>query len=364
MRVALVHDWLTGMRGGERVLEALLELFPEADVFTLVARPERLSPALRSRRIFTSTLQRIPFGRSRYRWFLPLFRFFMGRLDLSAYDAVVSSSSACAKWVHPRPGATHVCYCHTPMRYVWDLFDDYFGPRSPLPVRLAGRIFRDSLRRADLESNASVTYFLANSREVAERIRRLYGREARVLYPPVDVDRFAPAPPGTEKREFLALSALVPYKRLDLAVRVFSRRGLPLRVVGEGPEERRLRRLAGPSVSFHGPASEEEVPRLLSRARALVFPGLEDFGIVPVEALASGCPVIAYGRGGVLDTLEDGATGPLFSEQTETSLEGALNRFLAAPPPDPGALARRARAFARDRFLKEARDFFRGIGLL
>jgi glycosyltransferase involved in cell wall biosynthesis len=235
------------------------------------------------------------------------------------------------------------------MRYVWDLFEDYFGPgRASWPVRRAAAFFRPYLQRCDLRSNEGVTGFWANSTEVQGRIRRLYGREAVVLNPPVEVERFRPA----EKRGdyHLVFSALVPYKRVDLAVEVCTRKGWKLVVAGEGPERARLEHSAGPNVTFLGRVEEDAVPGLLAGAKALLFPGLEDFGIVPVEALAAGTPVVAYGKGGVEDSLEDGKTGPWFSEQTVEALTEAMERLEKEGAPDPMDLNRRAQAFSRERF--------------
>jgi len=358
LRVALVHDWLVGMRGGEKVLEAFLEIFPEADLFTLVARPERLSGPLRAKDIRTTLLQLLPFGRSHYRWFLPLFDRFMGGLDLSGYDLVVSTNTACAKWVRIPPGVPHVCYCNTPMRYIWDLFDDYFG-KAAWPVRMMARAFRGRLQRKDIETNDRVTFFFANSNEVKDRIRRLYGRDSTVLHPPVDLDRFRLVK-TTPKREgpYLVLSALVPYKRVDIAVSACNRLKAPLLVVGEGGELKKLKKMAGPTVTFKGWADDSELPAIYAGAKALLFPGREDFGIVPVEAMASGCPVVAYGRGGVLDTMEEGVTGVLFSEQTVEGLLGGIER-LEGMRLDPAAMRKKAMAFSREEFLRKARAYFK-----
>ncbi len=358
MKIAIVHDWMTGMRGGEKVLLALLELFPQADLFTLVYRPEKMDPIFLKRRVTTSFLQKIPFGKSRYQYFLPLFWELMGGFDLSDYDLIVSSSSACAKWVRNPKKALHVCYCHTPMRYIWDLFDDYFGKEAKAPIRWAAGAFRPYLQRCDLRSNEGVTKFLANSNEVKGRIERIYGREAEVLHPPVDVERFRAK---KEKGEyFLALSALVPYKKIELAVRVCSKRNWPLWVVGQGSEENKLRALAGSTVSFKGWAAEDELPDIYSRAKALIFPGKEDFGIVPVEAMASGVPVVAFGEGGVLDSVQDGVTGLFFSRQTDESLEEALEK-LDRTPFDPQVLRERANQFSKARFLFKTQVYFRRL---
>ena len=346
------------MRGGEKVLDAFVEMFPQADLFTLVACPDRLGPRLRSRPIRTTLLQYLPFGRSHYRWFLPTFGWFMGRLDLFGYDLVISTNTACAKWVRVPPGVPHVCYCNTPMRYVWDLFDDYFGKAS-WPVRLAAGAFRGRLQRRDLESNKGVTHFFANSNEVKERIRRLYDRDSTVLHPPVDLERFE----GGGVREgrggyHLVVSALVPYKRVDLAVEACNRLKEPLLVVGEGGELERLKRRAGPNIRFQGWVSDSELPGLYAGARSLLFPGREDFGIVPVEAAASGCPVVAFGRGGALDTMEEGVTGTFFREQTVDSLVEAVVR-LRGMKFDPAAMRTRAAAFSRSEFLRKSRDYLR-----
>ncbi len=358
MRIALVHDWLTGMRGGEKVLLSLMELFPGADIFTLVYRPNQVDPVFHKRKITTSFLQRLPFGKTRYQYYLPLYWELMKGLDLTGYDLIVSSSSACAKWVRVPKEAIHVCYCHTPMRYIWDLFDDYFGPSAPAPVRLAAKLFRGYLQRCDLKSNEGVTHFLANSMEVKERIKRLYGREADVFHPPVDVERFKAK---TGKGEYyLVISALVPYKKVELAVKVCTARNWPLVVVGQGSEERHLKKMAGSTVTFKGWASDDDLPAYYANAKALLFPGKEDFGIVPVEALASGCPVIAFGEGGVKDTLKDGETGVLFYEQTEKALEAALEKFETMTF-DPAELRKKAMPFSKARFLFKAQVYFRKL---
>jgi glycosyltransferase involved in cell wall biosynthesis len=358
LKIAIVHDWMTGMRGGEKVLLALLELFPQADLFTLVYRPEKMDPVFRKHRVTPSFLQRLPFGKSRYPYYLPLYWELMGGFDLSSYDLIISSSSACAKWARNPKKIPHVCYCHTPMRYIWDLFDDYFGKEAKAPVRWAARAFRTYLQRCDLKSNEGVTHFLANSNEVKGRIKRIYGRDSEVLHPPVDVDRFRlKEGPG---EYFLALSALVPYKKIELAVRVCAKRAWPLWVVGQGSEEKKLRALAGPTVTFRGWAKEEELPGIYARAKALVFPGKEDFGIVPVEAMACGVPVVAFGEGGVLDSVQDGVTGIFFHQQTEEALEEVLEKFEKMEF-DPKVLRERANQFSKARFLSKAKEYFRKL---
>ncbi len=358
MRIALVHDWLTGMRGGEKVLLSLMELFPGADIFTLVYQPEKFGNLFEERKVTTSFLQRLPFGKTRYPYYLPFYWELMKGFDLSGYDLIVSSSSACAKWVRNPKKTLHICYCHTPMRYIWDLFEDYFGPHASAPVRWSAKAFRSYLQKCDLKSNEGVTHFLANSTEVQGRIKRIYGRESQVMHPPVEVDRFKLK--NGKGDYFLVISALVPYKRVDLAVKVCTEHNWPLVVVGKGSEEKRLRAMAGPMVSFKGWTSDEEMPSHYENAKALLFPGKEDFGIVPVESMASGCPVIAFGEGGVLDSVTDGETGIFFKEQTAASLETAIERFEKMSF-NPEALRAKANQFSKARFLFRAQVYFRRL---
>jgi glycosyltransferase involved in cell wall biosynthesis len=355
MRVALVHDWLTGMRGGERCLEVFCELFPDADLFTLLHVPGSVSPVIERRRIVTSFVQRLPDVAARYRQYLPLFPRAVERFDLRGYDLVLSSSHCVAKGARPAPGARHLCYCFTPMRYVWDLYDDYFGPRAGPLMRTLMPPLAAWLRGWDRRSSARVDHFAAISRFIADRVRRCYGREAEVIYPPVDVSRFEPA----EEREgdyYLVVSALVPYKRVDLAVAAAARLGRRLVVVGTGPEAAALRAQAGPDVEFLGWRGDEEIAGLLRGCRALLFPGMEDFGIVPLEAMAAGRPVIAYGVGGACETIvplggDEPPTGVFFGAQTVDALVEAMTRFEAhADAFRPKALRARAELFDRPRF--------------
>ena len=349
-RVALVHDWLTGLRGGERVLEALCQLYPDAEIFTLVHVPGSSGPIIESHRITTSFLQRV---RSRYRHFLPLFPAAIRSFDLKAFDLVISTSHAVAKGCIPAPGAVHVSYIHTPMRYVWDQFDAYFGPgRAGLATRLAAHAVAPALRAWDVRSTRRAHGLIANSRFVADRIRRFWNREAdAVVYPPVDTARFVPSADGPEAYA-LIVSALVPYKRIDLAVRAFSRLQRPLKIAGDGPELKRLRALAGGSVELLGSVSHEALPGLYARAKFFVLPGEEDFGIAPVEAQSAGRPVLAFGKGGALETVVEGQTGAFFGEPTVESLIDGIERIDRIEV-DPAAVRAHATRFALPRFAPE-----------
>lgn len=358
MKVALVHDWLVTLRGGERVLEALCELFPSADVYTLIHKPGTMPPAIENRRIYTSFLQQIPGIHTRYRHFLPLFPRAIESFRLEGYDLVLSSSHCVAKGIRKPPGAKHLSYIHAPMRYMWDLFDDYFGPgRASPPVRLAARGVRPWLQRWDRQTATGVDRFLANSRNIAGKIRRFWEREAGVVHPPVDLERFCAAPlEGTgQGGYFLWLGAFAPYKRLDIALEAFRTLDAPLWVVGTGQEASKL--TSGPlppRIRFLGNVPDEEVPALYRNARALLFTGEEDFGLTPLEAQATGRPVIAYARGGVLETVTP-RTGLFFSEQTPAALADAVRQFDAW---EAGFRPQEARTQARG-FSKQA--FQRGI---
>jgi glycosyltransferase involved in cell wall biosynthesis len=362
-RVALVHDWLTGMRGGERCLEVLCELFPDAPLFTLLHVPGSVTPQIERRRIVTSFVQRLPRAAARYRYYLPAFPLAIGRFDLSGYDLVVSMSHCVAKGVRVAPGALHLCYCFSPMRYVWDLSSDYFGPGQGLAARTLGPPLAAALRRWDRRT-AGVHRFVAISRHIADRIRRVYDRPADVIYPPVDVQRFEIAEAAADY--YLVVGALVPYKRIDLAVAAANRLGRRLLVVGTGPEEARLRALAGPTVGFLGWRSDADIARLYARCRALVFPAVEDFGITPLEAAAAGRPTIALGSGGALETMvgldaTEAPTAVFFEEQSVDALVEAMTRFEAAADRfDAKALRARAEAFDRPIFKQRLGDYITG----
>jgi len=326
MRVALVHDWLVTYRGGEKVLDAMCEAYPQAEVFTLIHQPGTMSPRIEARPIHTSWLQQAPGIHQRYRHFLPLLPAAVASLKLPLCDVVISSSHCVAKGVPIPPGARHLSYVHAPMRYMWDRYDDYFGPgRASLPVRAAARTLRPALQRWDVRSSQRIDQVLANSANIAEQIHRVWGREARVLHPPVELDRFSALDPAASGKGgyFLWLGALAPYKRVDVAIAAFAQTGLPLWIAGSGQES-----LTGlpPNVKVLGQVPDAQVPELFWNARALIFPGEEDFGLTPIEAQACGRPVIALGRGGVLETTSP-ATALYFQEPTAEALAAALRRF-------------------------------------
>ena len=380
-RVALVHDWLTGMRGGERCLEALCDLFPDADLFTLLHVRGSVSEMIERRRIHTSAIQGLPFVKRRYRHYLPFFPWAIERFKLDGFDLILSGSHCVAKGVKVPPGALHIAYIYTPMRYIWDLQEAYVGPGRMGPLsRALLRAVSGRLRRWDLEANARVDHFAAISRHVAGRIRRHYGREAEVIYPPVQTARFRIAVRTDDY--YLLAGAFAPYKRLDLAVAALNRLGRRVVIVGDGQEGRRLRRMAGPTIEFLGWRPDDEVAALLARCRALIFPGEEDFGILPVEAMACGRPVIAYGKGGITETViplnsfefrvsssalreslnpkpetrnpkPGPPTGVFFYEQTVEALIGAVKLYeREADRFDPEALRAHALTFDRSIFEK------------
>lgn len=325
MKVALIHYWLVNMRGGERVLEALCRLYPQADIFTHVVDKEKLSSIIARHNIYTTFIQKLPGSKKHYPKYLPLMPYALEQLDLSAYDLVISCESGPAKGVLTRAECLHVCYCHTPMRYLWDFYPEYLASSSFF-VRVFMRLLSTPLRIWDVISSNRVDHFIANSHTVARRIRKHWRRDAAVVNPPVNIGAF---PLSTQAREdfYVCLGQMVSYKRMDLAVAACSRLNLPLVVAGEGDCLEALKKIAGPSVRFVGRPDSAEVYRLFARCRALIFPGEEDFGIVPVEAMSAGSPVIAFNRGGATETVIDGTTGLLFDQQTCDSLCQCLQDF-------------------------------------
>jgi len=349
MRVAFIHDWLNGMRGGEKVLEALIDRYPQADIFTLFYEPERISERIRRQHVTVSPLQRIPGARRHYRQLLPLFPWAIRRFDLRAYDLVISISHCVAKSAIAASPERHLCYCLSPMRYLWSHFDQYRQARdTPLATRLAMRWLREPLRRWDRATSRRAGAYVGISNTIAQRIQRAYGINAPVIYPPVDTEFFTPGPAGAEGY-WLAVSASVPYKRLDLAIEACNRLRLPLKVAGGGPGVERLRQMAGPTVEVLGWVSDERLRDLYRGCTGLVFPPEEDFGIAPVEAQACGKPVLAFGRGGARETVLNGITGAFFEEQTGESLVAAMETFDPTAY-DPAAIRAHAEGFGIERF--------------
>lgn len=342
MKIALVHDWLTGMRGGEKVLEVFCELFPHARLYTLLHNKGSVSYTIESMDIRTSFVQCLPLIKNKYRHYLPIFPKAIERFDLRGYDLVLSSSHCVAKGVITGSETLHICYCFTPMRYIWDLYDQYFDKkRSNLFTRWAVSHVLDYLRKWDVASSKRVDKFIAISKYIADRIKENYGRESDIIFPPVDSAYFKPTPSNGDF--YLMVSPLAPNKRVDIAIKAFNKINLPLKIIGSGQEEKKLGKMAGKNITLMGWQPDEIVKEHYLNCKALIFPGVEDFGIVPLEAQACGKPVIAYGKGGALETIisldrdklriksENGqsnnATGLFFYEQTPESLAHAVHHF-------------------------------------
>ena len=351
-RVAIIHYWLVGIRGGEKVLEALCRMFPQADIFTHVLDPDCLTPTLKKHRITETRIGSLPMARKLYQSYLPLMPRALEELDLTDYDLVISSESGPAKGVIAPPGVPHLCYVHSPMRYLWDQYHIYLDRAGPL-TRFVMPSLAHGLRQWDVTSAARVDRFCVNSRFVAERVRKYWRREADIVSPPVAVEDFAPVPARQRGDFYLWAGELAPYKRPDLALECFRRLDLPFVVIG-GPQKNveALQKMAGPRTVLMGKVPFDMLKDHLARCKALIFPGEEDFGIVPVEAMASGRPVIAFGRGGVVDSVIDGETGMFFEEQSVEALMDAVTSFEASPlaSQGPEACLRRARVFSENRF--------------
>ena len=348
-KVALIHYWLVNMRGGERVLEALCRMYPQADIFTHVVDKSALSPLLAQKNIHTTFINSLPGSRKHYQKYLPLMPLALEQLNLNDYDLVISSESGPAKGVLTRADCPHVCYCHSPMRYLWDFYPQYLEAASA-PIRLAMRPVFTRMRLWDVVSANRVDHFVANSATVARRIRKHWRREAAVVFPPVDVHNL---PLATEPRQdyYLFLGQLVEYKKAQLAVEACTRLNRRLIIVGDGECRAKLQSLAGPSVTFAGRLPAADVLRHYSQCRALLFPGEEDFGMVPVEAMATGAPVLAYGRGGATETVLDQQTGLFFHQQSVDALCETLLAFEQNEQHfDPVRIRAHALHFDEDRF--------------
>jgi glycosyltransferase involved in cell wall biosynthesis len=369
MRVAVAHHWFVTRGGGERVAECIAALFPQAEIFTLVASAAGLPGTLKSRRVHTSFLQKIPLARRQHRHFLPLYPAATERMDLRGFDLVLSSDSGPVKGVRLSEGATHICYCHSPMRYLWDGYEAYRKSMGGV-TRLAFSATAPGVRRWDAAAAQQVSHFLANSKYVADRIRRCYGREADVLPPPIDLHRAAGVAGEIPGEHYLCAGRLVPYKRTEILLEACRRMNRRLRIAGTGPEEPALRRMAGGDarIEFLGELSNEELWREYARCRALLFAADEDFGMVPLEAQACGRPVIAYGMGGSLETVRGAwhtgetsfeATGAYFDEQSPAAVVEAIERWERTMERsfNPQAAQRWASQFATPIFLERYRAF-------
>jgi glycosyltransferase involved in cell wall biosynthesis len=354
MKVAIVHYWLVGMRGGEKVVEALAEMYPQADIFTHVYVPEMISEKIREHRIIPTFINALPRASKMYKTYLPLMPLALEQCDLRGYDLVISSESGPAKGVITPAEALHVCYCHTPMRYIWNMYHDYREGAGRV-TRMMMPALSHYLRMWDVSTAARVDSFVANSETVAKRIRRYYGADSVVIHPPVDTNSFSIAPPSEIGDYYLMAGELVSYKRPDLAVRAFNELKLKLVVIGGGDMLDEVRRLAGPTVTVLGAQPFDVLRSHYSRCRALVFPGEEDFGMVPVEAMASGRPVIAFGRGGAVETVATGLSGVFFAEQTVESISLAVKE-LGKFEIDPAKIAAHAKRFGKDHFFRKMRE--------
>ena len=356
MKIAIVHERLDVLGGAERVIQTLHALYPQAPIFTSFVDLKALPDEFQRMDIRTSYMQKLPtFLKKRSDKLLPLYMFAFQDFDLSEYDMVISSSYVAAKSILTPSTTCHICYCHTPMRFAWDLYPEYMRGGANRFTKAAVRVLLQYFRLWDVQTSNNVDYFISNSQIIRQRISKHYRRSAEVIPPPVETSRFSPAE-ASEDEYYLAVSRLVPYKRIDLAVEAFNKLGLKLVVIGSGREEKRLRAMAGPSVRILGWQPDEEVARYLTGAKGLIFPGEEDFGILPVEAQAAGCPVIAYGKGGALETVIANRTGVFFPEQNADSIVEAVERFERISF-DRNAIAAHAREFDEKVFSRRVDDF-------
>jgi glycosyltransferase involved in cell wall biosynthesis len=353
VKVAIIHYWLVGMRGGEKVIEALCEMYPQADIFTHVYVPEMVSERIRQHRVIPTFINALPRAAKMYKNYLPLMPMALEQLDLTGYDLIISSESGPAKGIIAPAEALHVCYCHTPMRYIWNMYQEYRNSAGWL-ARLLMPPLTHYLRMWDVTSATRVDSFVANSATVARRIQRYYGTKAAVIHPPVDTAAFSIAAPSDLADYYLMAGELVSYKRPDLAIRAFNEMKLKLVVIGGGEMLDQIRRLAGPTVTVLGSQPFDVLKQHYARCRALIFPGEEDFGMVPVEAMASGRPVVAFGRGGAVETVADGLSGVFFAEQSVEAISAAVGS-LAAMEIDSHKIAAHAAQFGRDPFFEKMR---------
>jgi len=355
MRIALVHDYLVQYGGAERVLEAFTELFPYAPIYTLIYDKDAMKGIFEEKKIYTSFLQRLPFSRKRHRFYPPLMPLAIEEFDFSKYDIVLSDSSSYAKGILTRPETLHVCYMHTPMRYAWDDCQKYtqdFG--FPRMIKKLVPFFMSPIRLWDKASAERVDNFLANSQFVAKRIKKYYRKDSLVIHPPVNVHRFFISP--TQKDYFLMVGRLIAYKRHDIAIEAFNRLGLPLKIIGRGPEMERLKKMAKSNIEFLGRVPEEDLPRYYAECRGFIFPQEEDFGIVAIEAMASGRPLIAYRGGDIVEHMEEGKMGEYFDEQTPEAIVGVMRKF-DEKKYDPEYIRGKSLYFDKERFKATIKDY-------
>lgn len=356
MRVALVHDYLNQYGGAERVLEAFTEIFPNAPIYTLIYDPKQIRGVFSDKKIRTSFLQKVPFAKSKHRIFPLLMPIAVEQFDLSDYDVVLSDSTSFAKGVITRPETLHICYCHTPLRYAWDDSHKYieeFG--LPRPIKTLVPFFMNYIRLWDKEAALRVDKFLCNSHFVAKRIKKYYDRDAQVIYPPVDVKAFSIGNSNKEKF-FLMVGRLQAYKRFDIAIQAFNKLGKPLKIIGDGPERKKLEKMAGKNIEFLGERYEEDLKKCYQGCQAFILPQEEDFGLIAIEAMAAGKPVIAYQGGGALESVKEGETGLFFDEQTPESLIKAIRKFRPANF-NSKKIHKHALKFDKEKFKKKIKDF-------
>lgn len=352
MKVAIVHYWLVTMRGGEKVLEELCKLYPQADIYTNVYNPSKISDEIKKHKIYTTKINKLPLAKKLYQKYMPLMPNALMDLDLTGYDLIISSESGPAKGVCPSPNAYHVCYCHTPMRYLWDMYHEYFRKSNPL-VKFFMKKMIPGLRQWDVMSSNLVDHFVANSHYVQARIQRYYNRKATVVFPPCDIEKYINNE-RNPKDYYLFFGQLVGYKRADLAIEACLKSHRKLVVIGDGKSKDAKEIEKSGLIKFTGRVSDEQVAQYLSEAKALLFPGIEDFGIIPVEANAAGCPVLAYKDGGALDSIEENKTGLFFEEQTAESLIKCMDDFekKISNFQDRAVFTKHVKKFSQEEFIK------------
>ena len=363
LKVALVHDWLTGMRGGEKCLEVFCNIFPDAHLYTLICKKNSLSPSIKRMDIRTSNLQFFPLADKYYRYLLPLMPAAIERFELKDYDLILSSSHCVAKGIKTDKKSLHICYCFTPMRYIWDQATHYFNKENAGPAtRFIYSIAKQYLQNWDIKSAKKIDHFIAISDHVSNRIKKFYNRDSDVIYPPVNTKYFKLS--KNVGNYYLVVSAFAPYKRIDLAIKAFNQLGYPLKIIGGGQCEKQLRKIAGPHIEFLGYLCDEEIKHYYSRCKAFIFPGEEDFGITPLEAQASGRPVIAFGRGGALETVipftneNNSPTGLFFEKQTAKSLAGVVQEFeMISDKFESKKIRNHALQFDREVFEKKIKEY-------